>query len=931
MKCILAYLILFFSLHYYATGQNSEVKKFKIGFSQCTNGDLWRKTMYLEMQHELISYPQLEMTMLDAANNSNKQIRDIQRLIDHEVDLLIVSPNESKPLTKIVAETFKKGIPVILLDRKVRSSDYSAFIGGNNYTIGIEAARYANKILKGKGTVIEITGSNGSSPSQERHNGFADELAKYPNIKLVGTHQCGWGKECGRIAMRELSARLMPFDLVFAHNDEMAMGAIEEYKSQKNKKKVFFIGVDGTPGKGGGIEAISSHLLDATVSYPTGGSLAIATAWSILNMKPYSKENELNTFIIDSSNVKEVKAQTDEIIMLHKKIETSKKNLYLQIERFNSLSFWFLCSLIFLILIIILTILLFRAYRNKTAANTRLEFQKLEIDKQNADLKQISEQLEESHQARLKFFTNISHELRTPLTLILGPLETLVAASTIPSELKLCTEMMQRNANRLLQTINQLMDLRKIENEKMKLNAEFCNLVGFIYEIKCAFNDLARQKDMEYLFHTEIEEQTVLFDKDKVDKIFVNLLANAFKFTEAHGKIEICIYKTSHCFNKSTKDAIQIVVKDNGAGISENAIHQIFEPFYQEDNNKATQGTGIGLSLTKSFVELHNGEICVETQKGFGATFSVYFQLGSEHIHPNFISTKPSDHKRIEKQITPMITEHGLDMNQSLLKKGILIEGIPPLTVLLIEDNPDMRYFLKHCLRSGYNIMEASNGKEGFEKIDEHEPDLIICDVMMPVMDGLEFTRKMKSELRTCHIPIILLTARSLHEQKIEGLETGADSYLPKPFNTNHLQTRIQKLIENRNNIRHHYQESLKNPSQTKINISDLDKAFLSKCNSTIEKNLSNPEYGVEELSKEVGLSRVNVYRKIKSLTDLTVNEYIRTIRLRKAANLLKQSGKTVAEIAFECGFSSPSYFTKCFRDYFKCTPSEYLQRKNKD
>jgi len=508
--------------------------------------------MYLEMQHELISYPLLELEMTDAESSSSKQIKDIKKLLSQNIDLLIISPNESKPLTPIVDDVFKKGIPVIVLDRKTLSSNYTAYIGGNNYIIGREAAKYANRILKGKGTIVEITGSSGSSPSQERHKGFVDELENFPCIKSISSYPGRWDFESGRKAVNELVSKKIQFDLVFAHNDLMAMGANKEYELRKKNKRVYYIGIDGTPGPGGGIESILAHQLDATLLYQTGGSLAISAAWNILNQKSFSKENKLGTLIIDSSNIKGIKAQTDEILMLHKKIELSKEKLHFQVERFNNLFFWFACSLLLLISIIVIVILLFRAYRNKDIANKKLEHQKLETEKQNEEFKKNSIQLEETSQARLKFFTNIFHEFRTPLTRILGPLEAVLNTTQIPTEIT------------------------------------------------------------------------------------------------------------------------------------------------------------------------------------------------------------------------------------------------------------------------------------------------------------------------------------------------------PKTYN-----------------------------------ISDLDSAFISRCNMIIDRNIGNPQYGVEELSKDIGLSRVNVYRKIKHLTNLTVNEYIKSIRLNKSTTLLTQSGKNIAEIAFECGFSSPSYFTKCFKTHFKLTPTEYILRNS--
>jgi len=920
--------LLFCFFTQFGFSQVAQIRKFKIGFSQCTNADTWRKTMLMEMQNELNYYPSLKLITTNANNSSSKQIKDIQELLAENIDLLIVSPNESKPLTPMVKEVYQKGIPVILIDRKIESEDYTAFIGANNYQIGKEAGKYAVKLLKGKGQVLEIMGLIGSSPARDRHNGFNDEISKFPEIKVVKSESGEWENPGGWKIMNEALSQNLQFNLVYAHNDRMAMGAYNAFIKQKKKKNFYLIGIDGLPGSDGGIQAIIDKKFDATLLYPTGGRMAISLAGDILSKKPFYKENDLNTMVIDSANVQAVKAQSEEIVTLHKNIEFSKQNLDIQVQRFYSQQFWLIVSLCSLAMVIILVSLLFRAFRNKQQANLKLEKQKQEIIRQNEELKKISLQLEEATQAKLRFFTNISHEFRTPLTLILGPLDNIISTAKLTPELLKRLNMMHRNATRLLRLINQLMDLQKMDSAKMKLNAGLFDIIHFIKGIKESFDELSEQKHIEYLFITSHPKQELLFDKDKVDKILFNLLSNAFKFTPDNGKIEIIIQTTKHQFVDGIYDAIEIIVKDNGIGISEKHLNRIFELFYRGDDqiDTITQGTGIGLALSKGFIDLHKGDLTVKSKKGEGTSFFVYFRLGKEHIDTNEIILIDKEFDRIERQIE--VVADAAEKDESLKKSKTKLSNKfeEPLTILIVEDNPDVRSFIKDCLLDNYQIMEAANGKEAFDKIDLQEPDLIICDVMMPVMDGLEFTEKLKSDIRICHIPVILLTARSTHEQKIEGLETGADSYMPKPFNSKHLLVRVRKLIEVRQKIRKHYQDNMILPFTGENKISTLDSSFLKKCNKIIEKNIQNTEYGVEELSNEIGLSRVHVYRKIKYLTDLSVSEFIRNIKLTKAAVLLKESGKTIAEVAYETGFSSPSYFSKSFKDYFKISPSEFNQ-----
>jgi len=910
--------------------QGTSGKTFLIGFSQCTTSDEWRKTMDQEIQNELLYYPGLELIMRDAARNSNKQVQDIRDLVSEGIDLLIVSPNESQPLTAIVGEVYRKGIPVIVIDRRIESQDYTAFIGANNVQIGREAGRYAVKLLGGKGRIAEIWGLKGSSPAKDRHKGFIEEISKFPGIEIVQSLSGEWEYKGGSKVMEEMLVAGTDFNLVFAHNDFMALGAYDAYLKKSGKKDIYFIGVDGLPGSTGGGQAVMDGKLDATLLYPTGGRFAVSLAWDILNHKPYQKENELNTLVIDSTNIRALKYQTDEIVDLHRRIVSSRQILDQQVKKFYSQQFWLIVAIGSLFIVMVLVILLFRAFRNKARANQILESQKREITLKNEELIRISRELEEATRAKLVFFTNISHEFRTPLTLIIGPLENMLHSGNLPGEHRNQLEMMLRNAHRLLRLINQLMDLRKIDNEKMQLHAMNGAIIHFIREVKLAFDELAQQKKIQFTLESGFDEQYLYFDKDKMDKILFNLLSNAFKFTPRGGSIGIYVNKTVHSFGEKENEAIEIEIRDSGPGIDEKHLGRIFERFYQGDQAEGASnpGTGIGLPLTRDFIELHKGKIEVKSKPGEGASFFVYLQTGNEHLEKDDITTADIEYERPDRNIVSLPDLESEEHPSQETRKEDIYHDRPLL--LIIEDNADVASFIGTSLKEDFRIMTASNGMEGFEKMYLDEPDLIICDVMMPVMDGLEFARRLKSDIRTCHIPLILLTALSSHEQKIDGLETGADSYIAKPFNSRHLQVRVRQLIEGRQKIRKHYQQDVLTQFVNDSRISKLDAGFLKKCGQIIEDHLTDPEYGVEQLGADVGLSRVHVYRKIKHLTGLSVSEFIRNYRLKKAAELLTSSGHSVAEIAYETGFSSPSYFSKCFRELYNLTPSEFVQMKGR-
>jgi signal transduction histidine kinase/DNA-binding response OmpR family regulator len=581
--------------------------------------------------------------------------------------------------------------------------------------------------------------------------------------------------------------------------------------------------------------------------------------------------------------------------------------------------------------IVVLVILVFRAFKNKQLANRKLELQKREIEKRNKEIiKQrdqiivVSEKLEEATQTKLRFFTNISHEFRTPLTLIVGPLEDMIKSGEIPENFRKQMNMMHRNSVRMLRMINQLMDFRKIENAKMKLQAGQYDLVSFTKEIQQSFENLATRKQIQLNFQSYTPNLKVWFDWDKLDKVIFNLLSNAFKFTPEKGTISLSIRKIKPLVQSIWEEEVIIEVSDNGKGISEKHLSHIFDRFYQVEKSQDFKGTGLGLSLSKEFVELHHGKIQVESSEGVGTTFIIHLPLGDAHLSlSEKVETATQQPDKHEKPISDEI-----HYNPALTVEDteIEIDVTDKQTLLLVEDEKDVREYVKDSLKDFYHILEAENGKQALLIIQEEEPDLIVSDIMMPELDGLELTRIIKNDLKTCHIPVILLTAKASQEQKFEGLEEGADSYIPKPFNSRHLQIRVKKLLEIRKKMHERYKGQLLVEEDDK-DITRLDRKFLNKISNIVEQHLEKEELSVEELSQLIGLSRVHVYRKIKKLTGMSVSEFVRSIKLKLSLNLIKTSGESISEIAFKVGFSSPSYFTKCFKEQFGISPSEFARK----
>ncbi|WP_147371976.1 hybrid sensor histidine kinase/response regulator transcription factor [Mariniphaga sediminis] len=903
-------------------------KKYTIGFSQCTTTDLWRQTQQRLMQIELSFHPEMELYIKDAKEDNQTQIEQIESFLQEGIDLLIVSPNESAPITPIVEKVFDSGIPVIVVDRKIESNKYTAYIGGDNYRIGQEAGKYTVELLKGKGKILEISGLEGSSPATERRKGFEDVISNYPEINIVFSASGEWNEEGAREAMQKVLKTEKDFDLVFAHNDVMAREAYKVAYEQGIQKDLFFLGIDGLPGVGGGIEAIINGKLDATFLYPTGGEEAIQTAYKILNQQPFVRDNVMQTIVIDSNNAQVLKLQSEQIEALQQKIEAQRSVLDLQISRYQSQRLMLLLAITLLVMIVILAIVILNAFRNKKMANEKLEVQNREIEKQNtAILKQrdelikISEQLEEATQAKLRFFTNISHEFRTPLTLIKGPLENMMESSQYSEMHQNQFRLMHQNTIRLMRLVNQLMDFRKLENKKMDLVASENDLILFLKEIEESFSSLAQSRNIRFSFISEEEHLFVWFDRDKMDKVFFNILSNAYKFTSDGGEISITLKKHRSQTPGINPDEVQIIISDTGTGIATKHLDKIFDRFYQVGKSQTFNGTGLGLSLSKEFIEIHHGRIKVESDEGKGTTFYIYLPLGNQHLRPEEMVAEETIPKHLLNYhvSTPKLVTSPGDIENKMN------QAEKPL-ILLVEDMADVRDFIRFSLGNKYQIVEAANGKSGIEMALKEEPDLIISDVMMPEMDGLELTRLLKTDIKTCHIPIILLTAKAELEHKLEGLEEGADSYIPKPFNSKHLQIRVKKLLELRSKIREHYKVSL-DFREDFGNLSRMDRKFINELTRIIEQNIGKEDLSVDELGQRAGMSRVHLYRKIKKLTDMSVSEFANSVKLRKSLELLKNSGKSIAEIAYESGFSSPSYFTRCFKDQFKMSPSEFRQR----
>lgn len=522
-----------------------------------------------------------------------------------------------------------------------------------------------------------------------------------------------------------------------------------------------------------------------------------------------------------------------------------------------------------------------------------------------------TEKLQELDRIKTNFFTNISHEFRTPLTLILGPLEKLMNENK-NEYLQSQYTLIHRSADNLLKLINQLLDLSSIDAGKMKLDIVKADAITFIKGIVASFRPLANIKNIQLDFSSKLEQLDTFFDKDKFEKIISNLLSNAIKFTNENGKISVSV-------SIDKNEIIKIIVEDNGIGIPEAELINIFNRFSKVEGSNVVGGTGIGLALVKELVELHKGTISVESELNKGSKFIIDLPLKIEYYKNIQIETL-SPENEIE-QLIELPTEK--KANEEIDSDIESSENVPIL--LVVEDENDIRNFIKENIGKEYKIIESKNGKDGFKKSTEHIPDLIVSDVIMPEMDGIELCKNIKTDERTSHIPVILLTAKSSIENKLEGLETGADDYLTKPFNISELRVRISNLIEQRRKLRDRFRrEILLEPKD--IAVTSADEKFLHRVSDIIEKHMSDYNFTVDSFASEIGMSRMQLHRKMNAVTGQAASDFIRNFRLKRAAKLLKGKYGNIGEIAYDVGFNNPSYFSECFKKLFGVLPSEYVQ-----
>lgn len=879
-------------------------KRYVIGVSQCSE-DVWREKLNQELRVAALYYNNMDLDIASANDDVRLQTDQINRFVDKGVDLLIVAPGQVS-ISPAIDRAYEKGIPVIIFDRRTRSNKYTAYIGADNREIGASMGEYLAGALPKGGRVVELCGLSSSSPAIERAEGFDSVVAVRPSIDIVAKLHADWTEQGGFRAMDSLLRSPHPdFDCLFAHNDRMAMGARRAAQQHGlDLQRIRFCGIDAMPQKGAGLELVKDGTLFASYIYPTRGDEVMRLAMNILEGKSYQRENRLSSALVTRDNARVLLMQNDETMRQQDHLATLRSRIDKAADDFNTQRGYLLVLLFFVVLLVVACGLAVRAYVAKARINRQLN---ASMDQQ----RQMTEEMERMTQTQLQFFTNVSHELRTPLTLIAGPTDQLLEDDTVQGAHRMMLEMVRRNTRILIQLVGEILDFRKVQNNKAHLHL---NRFALQRELATWANDFravaARRKITIDVDASEVRQDAVIIaDRDKLEHIYFNLMSNALKYTPEGGRITTAL----------SYDGKQYVlsVSDTGKGIEAEALPHLFDRFYQARG--AVGGTGIGLSLVKAYVDLHHGDIRVESNEGEGTRFFISLPAAQ----PGYDPAKDREARPVAERELVDDSYVPEDINAKEAADRITnaedFDADRPL-VLIIDDNNGVRAYLRSILKDRYNVSEAADGRQGLEKARREVPKLIVCDVMMPVMDGLEFTRQLKEDIATSHIPVVLLTARSLPEQREKGYETGADSYLTKPFSGQVLLSRIDNLLRSRTLLRSLFSGD-KAEAAEEERLCSQDKTFVTRLREIIQQHLADSDFSVERLGEEIGLSRVQLYRKVKVLTGKTPVELLRKARLMKARTMVTTTDRSIAEIAYATGFTSPSYFNKCFKDEFGVSP----------
>jgi len=884
---------------------------YKIGFSQAMSDDLWRQTMNSEMRRVASIYPELELLIRDGNTNNEKQIQDIEYFLEQGVDILIVSPNESEPLRPVIEKAYESGIPVILIDRRINSDKYTTYISADNYSIGQQAAIYAKQLLGGNGKILEISGLQGSSPAQARHQGFIDQFDEAENYTIIDGGDGGWVKSKTKKVILDDFEKHGSFDLIFGHNDVTTLGAYEVAKEFGSEDSTFFIGVDALPGDSGGVKNVLDGIFTASLIYPTGAKEAIITANQILSGEKVPKTILLNTSIVDKDNAEIYMLQSEKLIEQQQLIENQQSILDNQILRYENQQSYLLILIVGFLILFAVSFFLYRAYRTINLININLERKNRSISRQKDEILQMSRRIKDYNDQKIEFFTFISHEFRTPIAVILTVLYKVknVSKSISSNQIKI----LDQNVKRLNLLVDQILDFRQIEEEKIEINATPCDLGEFIPKLIRSFSEI---EDKAFTFSIDHSGSTiVLLDEDKLEKILTNLISNAIKFTSQNGKIDIEANISSN--------ELTLKVKDNGKGIPKNEYEEVFKPFFSSKSGGTkyySKGTGIGLNLVKKLVDLSGGTIKVESQEGKGTTFEC--MLPTEVL---FVEEDSGEERKITDQIK-QLPDKGPSTETKEQLDRLASSGSRTHKVLLVEDNKQLNNELVDLFSEHeYDVYTAFDGEDGIQKAINISPDIVITDILMPGKSGYEVASFIKKDSKLNNTIVLILSALTTIDVKKKGYEAGVDDYMTKPFSPELLIAKVQNMLTTRDKIKEEVtdNESLWLSMKTE-QLTDNEADFVTSLKVVLEKYCFDPGFNVTSLAENMNMSRVSLYNKIKNVSEYSPVELIKAYRLYIAKNLIIETNLSIAEIGYKVGFQSASYFSKTYKEFFNISPKDY-------
>lgn len=889
-------------------------KVYRIGISQCSQDD-WRTKMNDEINREIMLHKDAVVEIRSADDSSARQIDDIRYFVQNGFDILIVSPNEAAALTPVIDEVYKAGIPVVIFDRNINSRSYTARIGADDEGTGRAAARYAMHLLGGKARAIEISGLRGSTPAAARHRGFVRELESAGGT-LLASAPGNWNKEDAVPVVDSLLSIHPETNLIYAHNDRMAIGA-SEVARRLGRDDIKIIGIDAAPDIG--IRAVADGIIDATFLYPTEGHRLVRTALAILKHEPYERETILPvSSAVDRSNADILLRQNEMLKEETRKIELLKTRIDLFQAEYSAEKSLLYAGIAIILLLCGVGFLLLRAWWQHSRHQKELMQQNrlLEEERQRTVMEPLRGVYFSALESRLKntrsiFSTSTASGRDCPAagassSSLMPRLQATAWNDSIHSRMHWLKSTSKRWTSSLPFSYLRKSSIWSIRRRSIRtfFSAIFmrvcCCGVRLSAAASCATGS----------------EMSVSGVRRSCDTLVKNISLDWVAFSSCS--------LSRFCLSRCDARQLTFEVADTGEGISEHDIGNIFDRFYQADRIHP-RGSGIGLSLAKAFVELHGGTISVESQLHKGARFTV--TLPVRHVAPATTETGAED-------VDSATGQHNVEAEFETIDDHTSFDADKPI-ILVIDDNRDIRLLIKELMSADYNILTASNGREGVRLAARYVPDLVICDVMMPVMDGLECCRRIKNELSTSHIPVLMLTACSMDEQRAQGYDSGADGYLSKPFSSAVLKSRCASLIANRKRIRELWSSSLPAGGRKQERptpgpnapAGDPDNEFYNRFLALFQEEMGNANLSIDSIAARMGLERSQFYRKIKSLTNYAPVELIRLLRLQRGRTLLTTTDKSISEIAYETGFSAPSYFTKCYRDVYGETPTDVRNR----